>query len=335
MPPLPPPGLGGAASDGASTPKPVQCEAATAEEKFRREVMSELEATLQSKIDDIMRRGRQMVEREGRQWQEKFHQVAAEVHACRQEMQALSAENLELRQAMTRITERLWSPPVTPGLGLFGDTEVVSPGFAPVPPFPIPCTAGGSPPAPPSPPPGAESAGEAASPHREAMTFSFTLRKADGADLGLSVSQDESEQVLRVEGIKEKGAVEAWNKCNAGGGKEVLPGDRVVGVNGVAYDPQAMLAECREKQLLRLTVVRGGPAGPRGGTGAAEPPATPKSLPPTTLRADASVFVPGLQSPGSEGTATSAGTEGAASSAGTDSGAENAFRAAAATAPQA
>eukprot|EP00413_Alexandrium_margalefii_P042376 CAMPEP_0204596312 /NCGR_PEP_ID=MMETSP0661-20131031/53168_1 /ASSEMBLY_ACC=CAM_ASM_000606 /TAXON_ID=109239 /ORGANISM="Alexandrium margalefi, Strain AMGDE01CS-322" /LENGTH=379 /DNA_ID=CAMNT_0051606909 /DNA_START=24 /DNA_END=1163 /DNA_ORIENTATION=+ len=125
----------------------------------------------------------------------------------------------------------------------------------------------------------------AAAPARSAgCTFSLTLRKADGADLGLSVSHHKCDRVLRVDGVRADGAVEAWNRQCAGGAcaeKAVLKGDRIVSVNNVAYDPERMLEECREKHLLRLTVIRGdtatsaGTPGRHGG-----------------LRADASVFVP-------------------------------------------
>ena len=36
--------------------------------------------------------------------------------------------------------------------------------------------------------------------------------EADGADLGLNVSHHESDRVLRVEGVRAEGAVEAWNR---------------------------------------------------------------------------------------------------------------------------
>jgi hypothetical protein len=118
-----------------------------------------------------------------------------------------------------------------------------------------------------------------------ATTFSFTLRKADGADLGLNVSHEETDQVLQVEGVRADGAVEAWNRQCASSDKAVVPGDRIISVNNISFDPQKMLEECRDKVLLKLTVVRGdGPV----------TAAPPKALPPnkTTLRADASVFVP-------------------------------------------
>mmetsp|Transcript_29030 Transcript_29030/g.69113 ORF Transcript_29030/g.69113 Transcript_29030/m.69113 type:complete len:388 (-) Transcript_29030:144-1307(-) len=118
--------------------------------------------------------------------------------------------------------------------------------------------------------------------------FSFTLRKADGAELGLNVSHSADDRVLCVEGIREGGAVEAWNRqCGAGtpfAEKTVLPGDRILSVNKVSYDPNLMLQECREKQLLKLTIARGN----------IPLPAAQEDLqfPIPQLRADANEFVP-------------------------------------------
>lgn len=120
-------------------------------------------------------------------------------------------------------------------------------------------------------------------------TYCFTLRKADNADLGLNVSHHDSDRVLRVEGVRPEGAVEAWNRQCGGASAEkaVRPGDTIISVNNISYDPAKMLQECKDKQLLRLTIMRGPPSP------ATE--ATPKASAPvkaTTLRAEASVFVP-------------------------------------------
>lgn len=121
--------------------------------------------------------------------------------------------------------------------------------------------------------------------------FSFTLRKADGADLGLNVSHHENESTLRVEGVRPDGAVEAWNRQCAGTPaqeKAVMVGDKIISVNSISGDPKKMLEECRDKLLLKLTVVRG--EGPyHGAPTALQTDTAAKS---TTLRADASVFVP-------------------------------------------
>lgn len=124
--------------------------------------------------------------------------------------------------------------------------------------------------------------------------FSFTLRKADGADLGLNVSHHQNDRVLFVEGVRPDGAVEAWNRqCqgSASAEKAVMTGDRIISVNSVVYDPVKMLEECRDRQLLKLVILRGDrplPAMP----GAPAPGKASPANKSTTLRADASVFVP-------------------------------------------
>eukprot|EP00419_Tripos_fusus_P008330 CAMPEP_0172673848 /NCGR_PEP_ID=MMETSP1074-20121228/12403_1 /TAXON_ID=2916 /ORGANISM="Ceratium fusus, Strain PA161109" /LENGTH=446 /DNA_ID=CAMNT_0013491205 /DNA_START=26 /DNA_END=1366 /DNA_ORIENTATION=+ len=88
--------------------------------------------------------------------------------------------------------------------------------------------------------------------------FGFMLRLADGVDVGLDIDVYDS---LHVNRIKPGGAIEAWNRQCVGGpsaGKAVMPGDKIVAVNGFS-DPEAMLSECREKQMLRFSVVRGEP----------------------------------------------------------------------------
>jgi len=133
----------------------------------------------------------------------------------------------------------------------------------------------------------------ARTPLGSAGIFSFTLRKADGADLGLNVSHHEHDQVLHVEGVRVDGAVEAWNRQCAGSAaaeKAVISGDKIISVNNIHYDPAEMLKECRDKQLLKLTIVRGDRPLPAIPTKAS--PASKTATTTTTLRADASVFVP-------------------------------------------
>lgn len=52
------------------------------------------------------------------------------------------------------------------------------------------------------------------------------------------------------------GAVEDWNKDHHGADDCVRSGDRIVAVNGVAGDAQAMVQECKEKLMLQLLVRR-------------------------------------------------------------------------------
>eukprot|EP00933_Yihiella_yeosuensis_P071176 TRINITY_DN79378_c0_g1_i1.p1 TRINITY_DN79378_c0_g1~~TRINITY_DN79378_c0_g1_i1.p1 ORF type:complete len:460 (+),score=133.26 TRINITY_DN79378_c0_g1_i1:68-1447(+) len=140
--------------------------------------------------------------------------------------------------------------------------------------------------------------------------FSFTLRKADGAELGLNVSHHEDDKVLRVEGVRPDGAVEAWNRqCHGSpfAEKAVLSGDRIICVNSVYYDPVKMLEECKDKQLLKLTIVRGNfPLPPAPVPSQA---ADTKKTVAAALNANASVFVPRSPEPTS-----SAQTEASSSS---------------------
>jgi len=131
----------------------------------------------------------------------------------------------------------------------------------------------------PAPAPGSPDSSSACDVSANTYTFSFTLRKADGADLGLNVSHHENDKVLRVEGVRPEGAVEAWNRQCSGSSlsnKAVLAGDIITSVNKIITDPKKMLEECRDKQLLKLTVLR-----QRMQVNA-----------PTSLRAEALEFVP-------------------------------------------
>eukprot|EP00435_Cladocopium_sp_Y103_P040697 s950_g11.t1 len=79
-------------------------------------------------------------------------------------------------------------------------------------------------------------AGEAASPAVPTapwppQVFSMTLRKADGAELGLNVKALDSQKVVLVEGIRADGAVEAWNRPRNAGILWVLMGF-IVGFSG-------------------------------------------------------------------------------------------------------
>jgi len=142
--------------------------------------------------------------------------------------------------------------------------------------------------------------------------FSFTLRKADAVDLGLKVSHFDEDLCLRVEGVNPEGAVDAWNKACLGtmSGKIVFPGDRIISVNKIQYDPEKMLEECRDKQLLKLTIARGDVDLP--------PKPSPEGVQSAgkhELRADASVFVPTTSATESSATETDTSATAAASEA--------------------
>jgi len=136
-------------------------------------------------------------------------------------------------------------------------------------------------------------------------TFTFTLRKADGADLGLHVSHREPDPALHVIEVRPGGAVDAWNRQCAGTAcseKAVKAGDNIISVNMITGDPARMLEECRDKQLLKLVLVRGDGVLPPC-SNAATLAATAATTPTTSvaeatprrsgsLRADACVFVP-------------------------------------------
>eukprot|EP00932_Pfiesteria_piscicida_P006882 SRR837773.16854.p4 GENE.SRR837773.16854~~SRR837773.16854.p4 ORF type:complete len:143 (+),score=61.65 SRR837773.16854:479-907(+) len=118
----------------------------------------------------------------------------------------------------------------------------------------------------------------------ELEAFSLTLRK-QGSELGLNVMHGDQERYLTVQGITPGCAAEAWNlACGATGERKIELGDRIVAINGIEGEPEAMLQECKEKETLVLSVTRPRPAG-------ATEPGRPAALG-GALRADASVFVP-------------------------------------------
>lgn len=132
------------------------------------------------------------------------------------------------------------------------------------------------------------------------MVFTMTLRKADQTELGLNVSPIENNKVLYIEGIRPEGAVDAWNRQCAGSAqpeKSILPGDKIVSVNSEQYNADKMLEECKDRQLLKLVIVRGD--GPLPELTSSTPAvSSPSKL--TGLRADASEFVPRISAQVSE-----------------------------------
>jgi len=157
-------------------------------------------------------------------------------------------------------------------------------------------------------PPGTPTSPEEAD--ADGFIFSLSLRLADGAELGLQLlpagDSAAGTGTLHIERVVPGGAAEAWNRqCGSSGAAEkvLLPNDRIVRVNDVGDDSQAMLRECECKRLLRFQVVRvgGGSAAlcsspaPSAVPATSSPsPATEPSFPssPSKLRADASEWVP-------------------------------------------
>jgi len=92
--------------------------------------------------------------------------------------------------------------------------------------------------------------------------FTVTIRRHDGVPLGLNVDRDQAVQELVVGSIIPFGAAEAWNRVCFNGQdqtlnqKAIVPGDRIVGING-RLDCEGMLEECRNQQLLKIYIVRG------------------------------------------------------------------------------
>jgi len=89
--------------------------------------------------------------------------------------------------------------------------------------------------------------------------FGFTLRRADGVELGLDMDLADNSDALLITGIKPAGAIEAWNRQCLGGpaaGKAVMIGDKIVDVNNKT-DQVGMALECQTRQTLRITILRG------------------------------------------------------------------------------
>lgn len=126
-----------------------------------------------------------------------------------------------------------------------------------------------------------------------AGSFTITLRKADGVDLGLDVVAQE--QVLLVCDVVPDGAVEAWNRqCLNRQNMErmVHVGDQIITVNNMSQDTLRMMEECRASQLLKLCLLHGDTDGADSGPLASPLGGTPGGTAASFLRAEADVFVP-------------------------------------------
>jgi len=92
--------------------------------------------------------------------------------------------------------------------------------------------------------------------HSGGRRFGFTLRLTGEVRLGVKVDDSSCRRYLIVREILEGGAMAAWNgQCSQSSDRYVLPGDYLVDING-ASDCDGMIQECREKALLKMTIVR-------------------------------------------------------------------------------
>lgn len=85
--------------------------------------------------------------------------------------------------------------------------------------------------------------------------FSFTLRRADDASLGMGV-RDDGYCGLLITDVHWDGAIASWNNMCVGGpnaARVVCAGMRVVQVND-ATDPDAMICELQTRKLLKFTI---------------------------------------------------------------------------------
>lgn len=119
-------------------------------------------------------------------------------------------------------------------------------------------------------------------------TFTLTLRRADSVPLGLDIAGETGGKFLIVAAVRPGGAVEAWNRQCLGEMREIRPGDRIIGINGVE-DADGMREECLKKHLVKMTVQRA-VSFPSNPTSCARP--TTLASASVGLRADASEFVP-------------------------------------------
>jgi len=86
--------------------------------------------------------------------------------------------------------------------------------------------------------------------------FSFTLRRADDAPLGMGVLDDGYGHGLLVADVHWHGAIASWNNLCLNGPDDtrlVQPGARIIRVND-ARDPDHMIAELTTKKLLSFTI---------------------------------------------------------------------------------
>ncbi|CAD7931318.1 unnamed protein product [Amoebophrya sp. A25] len=90
------------------------------------------------------------------------------------------------------------------------------------------------------------------------LHFEYVLERGSEPErLGIDVDHIDEGTALRIERVQESGLVGRWNhRHNAG--ERIFAGDKVLSVNGVQGNAQAMIAECQkvEKPSLRFEVSR-------------------------------------------------------------------------------
>eukprot|EP00450_Noctiluca_scintillans_P008356 CAMPEP_0194498760 /NCGR_PEP_ID=MMETSP0253-20130528/15287_1 /TAXON_ID=2966 /ORGANISM="Noctiluca scintillans" /LENGTH=295 /DNA_ID=CAMNT_0039340447 /DNA_START=82 /DNA_END=970 /DNA_ORIENTATION=+ len=85
---------------------------------------------------------------------------------------------------------------------------------------------------------------------RHAKEFKVNVCKG-GKDLGMCVVGGNVKlDMLKISALKE-GVIEDWNKLHRE--QEVMTGDRIICVNGIGADPQAMLQELKTNSVLDMT----------------------------------------------------------------------------------
>lgn len=79
----------------------------------------------------------------------------------------------------------------------------------------------------------------------------------EGRELGMTAVGSRARlDMLKIITVKERGAIHDWNEANSG--QEVLEGDRILSVNGVACNPARMLALLKLSEEVEMWLVRPG-----------------------------------------------------------------------------
>ena len=91
---------------------------------------------------------------------------------------------------------------------------------------------------------------------KDADEFTVVVDRSTGDGLGIDASP-EKDGTLEVRSIIPGGLVDKWNQNSKSvGGDQVLPGMRVVEVNGRYNSAMQLIAMCRERDVLHITLRR-------------------------------------------------------------------------------